>query len=1182
MKNRVSSVVFCVALAVAGAFAMAADAATGPTAVPRGRVPIKGDFGETVTVRADALDDLSTGGTDDAGNPIGIAAKYLKLLTRNGAELTGEDWKESAGLQSADFTALLKVVNDQGVEAVSMPFTISVMPIFVDVTEPSKKDVNVITSEGYWRMGVTGMFDNVIPRQTAESVGSLGTIADKPAVIYKFLTSTPIVTCYSIRAFNRAFHASASPKRAPKAWEFAGSNDGSTWTLLDARSGQTGWSDADDGEIRYFGFANATAYASYRLKFLEDNGDIEVGISEVEFYTEPNAMLVVAGSPSQYCTPSPVYGLTFGHALGEPMEFSVASCLSSDPEDGVRSATISKGKRVLSLGYELGNCNGLSTVAEEALSGYAFLGVTRVTWLWQEQYRIGAQSNDETGGSVVIDDGTAAASCFVWKNAGASTDVRAVPAPGYVFSTWSGDLAEGQKKSAEITLTHDKKRDLTAVFVSSVHIPTTITWTGKGTGTGGGGQVKAWDDPANWDLNTTPGEGDTVIISQNSQMYVTISAPPPHLKKLSVSGAVELRLSGWNTKIDAETVEFGGATVVCPADSVRVGAADTNRVWIVCTDLTVGAKASINANEKGFDLNGPGCPTQCNDGASHGGRGGAGAGNGAAAKVYNGGAARGTACIYGDPRYLGGAEYDSLACPELPGSGGYCPDSAGIHLRGGGVIRVQASGCVRIDGTITANGAAAWSTGRGGSSGGSVYISAATVDGTGTVSAKGGKPQGGAGGGGGGRVSITWSDAAGQRALSPSLTFDLGGLSDVRHSTASSYPGEPGTLYLTDDSFFPGAVCAGGGRVYFAEPHHLVFDDLTVKGSALEFADGSTFEIRGDLILVDGGELRVHGKDLAIGGDLVVDGRVEGASQKVSALALIGKAKLTVGGSVTLADKGELWTQCGITNAPNDWGMDIDVAGDFTIAAGGVCFPESHPTSLATGATRLRARTFTVAAGGEVDGVAAGWQTDGGTGSAHARGHGVGGSMKLPGASHAGLGGRADGKLLAEDKTNGGPCYGRARLPLTPGSASGSNNGTQWVGVPGGGQLAVYARKSVTIDGAVSVAGQSNAGSTCCGGGSGGSFYVETPVLLGAGSISAAGGNAGGPYVKHGGSNLGNGGGGGGGYITIRADASGFTGTHDVSGGKGYYDESTGEDHRGCEGRYRLMPPKGGMKLILR
>ena len=46
--------------------------------------------------------------------------------------------------------------------------------------------------------------------------------------------------------------------------------------------------------------------------------------------------------------------------------------------------------------------------------------------------------------------------------------------------------------------------------------------------------------------------------------------------------------------------------------------------------------------------------------------------------------------------------------------------------------------------------------------------------------------------------------------------------------------------------------------------------------------------------------------------------------------------------------------------------------------------------------------------------------------------------------------------------------------------------------------------------------------------------------------------------------------------------ASGFTGTHDVSGGAGYYDESTGEDHRGGEGRYRLLPPKGGMKLILR
>lgn len=60
--------------------------------------------------------------------------------------------------------------------------------------------------------------------------------------------------------------------------------------------------------------------------------------------------------------------------------------------------------------------------------------------------------------------------------------------------------------------------------------------------------------------------------------------------------------------------------------------------------------------------------------------------------------------------------------------------------RGGGVIRIAASGTVLVDGEITCNGGDAMETGQfsGGGSGGSIWISSLTIDGTGNISATGG------------------------------------------------------------------------------------------------------------------------------------------------------------------------------------------------------------------------------------------------------------------------------------------------------------------------------------------------------------------------------------------------------------------------------------------------------------
>src|SRR5690606_16557135 len=55
----------------------------------------------------------------------------------------------------------------------------------------------------------------------------------------------------------------AQPTLAPQAWTVEGSNDGTSWTTLDTRSGAPAW--AAGQEVRSYSFTNSTEYLYYRL-----------------------------------------------------------------------------------------------------------------------------------------------------------------------------------------------------------------------------------------------------------------------------------------------------------------------------------------------------------------------------------------------------------------------------------------------------------------------------------------------------------------------------------------------------------------------------------------------------------------------------------------------------------------------------------------------------------------------------------------------------------------------------------------------------------------------------------------------------------------------------------------------------------------------------------------------------
>jgi alpha-L-fucosidase 2 len=69
------------------------------------------------------------------------------------------------------------------------------------------------------------------------------------------------------------------PDRDPKAWRFLGSQDGTAWTLLDEQRDVPVWSARLTPKT--FSFTNKTAYAHYRLEFLETHGATHFQIAEI-------------------------------------------------------------------------------------------------------------------------------------------------------------------------------------------------------------------------------------------------------------------------------------------------------------------------------------------------------------------------------------------------------------------------------------------------------------------------------------------------------------------------------------------------------------------------------------------------------------------------------------------------------------------------------------------------------------------------------------------------------------------------------------------------------------------------------------------------------------------------------------------------------------------------------------
>ena len=389
-------------------------------------------------------------------------------------------------------------------------------------------------------------------------------------------------------------------------------------------------------------------------------------------------------------------------------------------------------------------------------------------------------------------------------------------------------------------------------------------------------------------------------------------------------------------------------------------------------------------------------------GGSHGGSGGQGAGG-----------AR------------GGNTYDQIPTPHQWGSGG----GGGYQSTpgaGGGCVRLVVGGALRVDGSLTANGAASTRPGlgsyAGGGSGGSLWLTAGSLTGTGTISANGGAGTSG-GGGGGGRISVSFntnSFVGGLTAIGAS-GYQRGGAGTVFTLTNGSARGQ----VRVDNSGNLGAPTILNATLCPAEAAF----DVTATGAALVYPQGP-------LTLAS----------LRVNGDAVLS---HGAGEKTFNLTITSNVVIETNGQINVAGLGY---PIGIGPGAGWYAYNGNAGGGgHGGGGGGAQIPYSYQGGGGTYDSPTQPVDFGSGGGGQYGGAGGG-----------AIRLNINGTLQLDGHINAfGAG--------APDSHYGGGAGGSIWLQLGTLAGSGSINAAGgWSGGPGGGggggRVAIYVRSINSFD----------------------------------------------------------------------------------------------------------------------
>ena len=675
-----------------------------------------------------------------------------------------------------------------------------------------------------------------------------------------------------------------------------------------------------------------------------------------------------------------------------------------------------------------------------------------------------------------------------------------------------------------------------------------------------------WSDPDNWEGGALPDEQSAVIIPAGKS--VVIDETNAEVYSVAIGGgnsAATLTMTNWNTCLQAKYINVLNKGVITTTDAFT-NETQKCRVWIKCIDFNLASGASIAMDGKGwmgghYNLTNPDDPNPSgawynDDGVNHGGWGPG------RTKAINAGASHlglGGNSFFNRFTPLMGSVYDNPYAPVEPGSGGYGLTSSAYGQAykaigsGGGAVRIEATGDVVIDGTVSANGksSSAHSQYNGldlnyrddnnqAGSGGSVWITCSRFSGSGEIHADGGNGGWGLGTslmdplgidstgmpGGGGGVAITYDTAKQQAGAAAGMKISAaaGVFISVENKTAVSTSGltwttvddcfrssEPGTLYFTDDKIVDDTLGKGLTGRLFALTNYTYEGDLDWTYGYVRFgATGAVFTVTGDLTLSgENARLDLGGNHICTNWTILA--YVDAGDQPV---------KMNVGGDLTVSDGALLAVYAAqVADEATSWGAEVAVSGAFTVGAGGRVRPISNQGY--GGAPRFTAGSFALEADGKVDAVgrggAGGWTSSSfkWVETSHQSGIGKGATTEgYTGSSHGGEGGRsyADGAAVSA-KAKPAACDDAYRPAFT--GAGGGANGYD-IGGNGGGVFHLTAAGPVRVDGEIDVSGMNNVTYGTVdyfhyySSGAGGTIYLSGTTLSGASTarLRARGGNA--------------------------------------------------------------------------
>ncbi len=517
-----------------------------------------------------------------------------------------------------------------------------------------------------------------------------------------------------------------------------------------------------------------------------------------------------------------------------------------------------------------------------------------------------------------------------------------------------------------------------------------------------------WNTPGNWN-NGVPADGDSVVIPNTTTKPTMAAGTYPATGRF---GSIEVQSS---------------AVVTCLGDTTAINAASGGTalkphgigVTILCASATVAG--TLTADGKGFiDSNVYRGPSGAWDySAAHGGK---------------------------PLTVAAGNAYGSVSQPTALGSAG---GVNGYH--GGGAIKLDATGTITLNGTITANGMGGV---RRTAAGGSIWLVCDTFVGNGSIRAQGGDASfTGNNAGGGGRVAIART------------TSTFTGVISLRggreNGLFTQYAGQPGTLW--EPNRFPTGTPE--------TPVNLAFG----PDSSCQYHFSSTATNYWNVTIANGW-FEAHGGALSIG-NLIMQNRAIFRSDEW-AYGVEGKRTMThldVTGQFDVSGNSVVYLGA--------YTYDTDT---FSLAAGSTLFPlgDRDAINADSGGTAgikhglgpvIRAVNATV--NGTIDGVNRGFRLT--------EGPGYGGWDR--GGAH---GGRASNLY--------GATYGRMTRPTALGSG-GAQGGS------GGSAIMLDVSGTLTINGSVNLSG----GDASRRNGSGGSIWIVAGTLAGSGTILRANGGAG-------------------------------------------------------------------------